>query len=170
MVEGDVELTGPRDVIRQLTPRIRQHKAEILARLQADGTEAIAKLDRERNEADRQAGRGYDFDESAPSHAEFVEQQTEPTYERARAIAARCEHEREDLQTYLKTRAPELLEPEGLIAVCHRRGIGLSLDDNSTLIIETTGRAWASLRDALERHAASIATILRGEPNVPDHG
>ena len=35
-------------------------------------SDRIARLDAERCEADRQARRGYDFDPTAPSHAEYL--------------------------------------------------------------------------------------------------
>jgi hypothetical protein len=35
----------------------------------------LAKLDRERHEQDRARRRGYDYDATAPSHAEFLRRQ-----------------------------------------------------------------------------------------------
>lgn len=35
----------------------------------------LAELDRERHEQDRAIGRGYDYDATAPSHAEFLKRQ-----------------------------------------------------------------------------------------------
>lgn len=71
-----------------------------------DGADRIAALDAERNEADRQAGRGYDNDPTAPSHAEFVEGQVET----AKAVARHCEASRTDLAEYLKRFGFRLVE------------------------------------------------------------
>lgn len=61
---------------------IRAAKAELLAHLRADQEQAeidrIARLDAERRERDRQAGRGYDFEPAAPSHREFLERTGRP--------------------------------------------------------------------------------------------
>ncbi len=75
---------------------------------QIDDIQRIAALDAERNEADRQAGRGYDYDETAPSHPEYVARQ-DAEYETARAIATECETAGEDLARRLEQRGFRLI-------------------------------------------------------------
>jgi hypothetical protein len=57
----------------ELIERSRAHKAELMALLKEQAEiERIARLDAERNEADRIAKRGYDHDPEQPSHREYV--------------------------------------------------------------------------------------------------
>jgi hypothetical protein len=85
---------SPRD---RLTPElvqcVREHKTRLLDLLRADHYEVanteinyITRLNVERREADRQARRGYDFDQAAPSHAEFLLSTGHPAY----SIIADC--------------------------------------------------------------------------------
>lgn len=73
---GGVRLVPARLIDSDLLNRIHAHKAALLAALRAQQEQAesdrIARLDAERCEADRQARRGYDFDPTAPSHAEYL--------------------------------------------------------------------------------------------------
>ncbi len=57
----------------ELIERLRAHKTELMALLKEQAEiEQLAKLDAERNAADRVAGRGYDYDKTAPSYREYL--------------------------------------------------------------------------------------------------
>jgi hypothetical protein len=124
---------------------IRQYKADLLALLAADRDRAeidrIARLDAERREADRQAGRGYDFDSTSPSRAECV------------------------------SRTDPLSDPPhpaySIIATCRRHGVDLRIDGNGALKLgkaETQAaepaQAWPSLIRAIEAHFDSVARLV----------
>lgn len=92
------------------------------------------------------------------------------SFQRAHALAAEAEVRGVDLLTYIAEHAPELLRETGrgasaakvLIDTCKAYGIGLTVREGD-LVIQSRGRAWASLVRALEAHAAEIIAILRGE-------
>jgi hypothetical protein len=75
--------------------------------------DGIATMDTHRNASDRKHRRGYDYDPTAPGHAEYV-------YERAQPLARDAEEARVDLSDYINEHAPELLI-EDVCRVC--RGV-----------------------------------------------
>lgn len=124
---------------------IRQHKAAILARLAAQHEQAeivqVARLDAERREADRQAGRGYDFDPSAPSHAEYL-RQADPLSDQAHPAYS-------------------------IIATCRRYGVALRIGANGGLEVgkavgeaASATEAWPSLLRAIEAHIDGVARLV----------
>ena len=85
LVGDKLKLRGPADRITpELVERVRACKTELLGLLAADrqrpGIARIDLLNAERREADRQARRGYDFDATAPSHADYVPKLGRPAY------------------------------------------------------------------------------------------
>lgn len=67
--DGRLKLAGQAiKITPYLVNLAKQHKADIVDALK---TERIAALDAERHARDRQARRGYDYDSTAPSHAEW---------------------------------------------------------------------------------------------------
>ena len=90
--EGDRIIARPLSAVPpELREAVRQHKTAVLNLLCVDHEQAeiarIARLDAERREADRQARRGYDFDATAPSHADYLPAQGHPAY----AIITACQ-------------------------------------------------------------------------------
>jgi hypothetical protein len=97
--DGEAIVARPRGATPpDLAAAIRVHKVALLAALtvsppaaDASSEEAkiarIARLDAERREADRQTKRGYDFDATAPSQADYLPAQGHPAY----AIITACQ-------------------------------------------------------------------------------
>lgn len=50
--------------------------------------------------------------------------------------------------------------PKSLIDVCRRYGVGLRIDRDGTVIIESYGKAWHALVGAMAAHVDEIASIL----------
>lgn len=50
--------------------------------------------------------------------------------------------------------------PESLIDVCCKYGVGLRIDPDGTVVIESYGKAWRGLVGAIEAHVDEIASIL----------
>jgi hypothetical protein len=50
--------------------------------------------------------------------------------------------------------------PESLIDVCLCYGIGLRVDPDGTVVIESYGKAWRALVGAIAAHVDEIASIL----------
>jgi hypothetical protein len=72
-VVGSVLRIVPKVTDAALIERLRAYKAELMALLKEQAEiEQLAKLDAERNAADRVAGRGYDYDKTAPSYHEYL--------------------------------------------------------------------------------------------------
>jgi hypothetical protein len=123
---------------------IRAHKVELLSHLVA----RVAQCDAERREAARQASRGYDFDCSAPSHAEYVE--------RTGQLCA-C-------QTPANT----------IVATCRRYGVVLHIDATTgELVVGKAGakadeptQPWPSLLIAIEAHLEAVATQVASGWNL----
>jgi hypothetical protein len=49
---------------------------------------------------------------------------------------------------------------QSLIDTCREHGVGLRVDPDGVLVVESYGRAWRSLIRALDTHAHEIASIL----------
>jgi len=47
-----------------------------------------------------------------------------------------------------------------LMRTCREYGVGLRVDPDGTLVIESHGRAWRSLITAIEAHADAIAVLI----------
>lgn len=110
----------------------------------------LARLDRERHDADKTIARGYDLDPTAPSHLEYQERQT-----RARLIEAAEEERRAGLVT-----CPPRAAAKSLIRTCREHGVGLHVESDGTLVVESNGHAWRSLVDAIEIHADDVAVLV----------
>lgn len=125
-----------RAVPPDLAERARQHRAEIIKLLYCPPdpeTVRIAGLDGHRNARDRLLRRGYDYDPSVPGHAEYLDQ-----------IATRAQ-----------------LEPaRSLIRTCREYGVGLRLEPDGTLVVESNGKAWRSLVRAIEAHVDAVAQLI----------
>ena len=50
--------------------------------------------------------------------------------------------------------------PESLIYVCRRYGVGLRIDLDGTVVVESYGKAWCALVGAIAAHVDEIASIL----------
>jgi len=50
--------------------------------------------------------------------------------------------------------------PESLIDFCRRYGVGLRIDPDGTVVIESYGKAWCALVGAIAAHVDEIASIL----------
>ena len=107
----------------------------------------IARLDAKRRQADRDAQRGYDFDPTAPSHAEYV------------------------------SRVEPLADPghpaHSIIGTCRRYGVALRIDPDGTLIVGKTGakadeptQPWPSLLIAIEAHLEAVSALVEGGWNL----
>jgi TubC N-terminal docking domain len=119
-----------------LAERARQHRAEIIRLLHCPPdpeTVRSAGLEADRNARDRLPKRGYDNDPSAPGHSEYLDW-----------IALR-----------------DRLEPaRSLIRTCREYGVGLRLEPDGTLVVESNGRAWRSLVRAIEAHVDAVAQLI----------
>jgi hypothetical protein len=119
-----------------LAERARRHRAEIIRLLhcRADPeTVRIARLDADRNARDRLLKRGYDHDYSAPAQAE-------------------------DLDWIVPW--DRLGPARSLIRTCREYGVGLRLEPDGTLVVESNGRAWRSLVRAIEAHVDAVAQLI----------
>jgi hypothetical protein len=125
--------------------RLRRYKPDLLALLSAeherDGINRVVRLDAERREADRRSGRGYDFDSTAPSHAEYVDD-ADPLSDPAHPA-------------------------HSILATCQRYGIALQIDPNGALVLRKAERTeknitrpWPSLIIAIEAHVAEVARLV----------
>jgi hypothetical protein len=47
-----------------------------------------------------------------------------------------------------------------LIRICRENSVGLRLDPDGTLVVESHGRAWRALVDDLERHVDEVAQLI----------
>lgn len=129
--------------------------------------ERMAQLDAERNEADRQAGRGYDYDSSAPSHAEFVQRQALRNEAERRALEQRQIAEHRERVAETEVRLDRLAVPQSadcsaamsLIRTCKEYGVSLRLDGRD-LVIVSNGKAWRSLVNAIEAHVDAISDLI----------
>jgi hypothetical protein len=147
---------------------IRRYKADLLALLAAKHEQAeidrIARLDAERREADRQAGRGYDFDCNAPSHAEYLQRTGRPCV----CQTSPAEHEEREIDRL--ARADGWIAPSpahALLETCRRYGVALRIDTDGALIVGKTGaradeptQPWPSLLIAIETHLEAVAALV----------
>lgn len=124
----------------------------------ADGPAA---LDAERHTADQQAARGYDYDPSAPSHADFMERQRD--------------RERQDLAEYRQRMAEtevrfdrlaappqsaSQLRAKELMRTCLEHDVGLRIDPDGALVVVSNGHAWRALVNDIELHIDAIVALL----------
>ena len=131
--------------------RIRQNKADLLALLAAKHEQAesdrLARLDAERHEADRRAKRGYDFDPSAPSHAD---------------------REKAEIDRLASIDGWRRLPAHSIIATCQRYGVALRIDETTgDLVVGKVGakadqssQPWPSLLTAIEAHLEAVAALV----------
>jgi hypothetical protein len=143
--DGRLKLRGPADrITSELVERARQHRAELLAHVHlARDAEIsrIARLDAERREVDRPAGRSYDVDCIHPDHAEF--------------LARTGRHCICQTPSY------------SIVATCKRYGVALRIDPDGTLVVGKAGakadeatQPWSSLLTAVEAHADAMARLV----------
>jgi hypothetical protein len=127
-----------------LAERARQHRAEIIKFLHCQPgpeTVRIAGSDADRNTRDLPFKHGYDYDPSAPQHAE-------------------------DLDPIAHS---DRLEPaRSLIRTCREYGVGLRLEPDGILVVESNGRAWRSLVRAIEAHVDAVAQLIEARWNSDD--
>jgi hypothetical protein len=137
-------------------------ESSVIAATLADAseTERIAALDRARHEIDRAANRGYDYDPTAPSHAEFMERQRD--LERQQV----AQHHERVAETHLRLdrlavlQSASQLKAMELIRTCREHGIGLRLDPDGALVVVSNGAAWRSLVNDIELHIDSVADLI----------
>jgi hypothetical protein len=131
-------------------------------------SERVAKLDQERNDRDRAAHRGYDYDTTVPSNAEFVERQR-PTTGRAAALVPETRVEMRGLRTARLVvpeddgplpPAPPRAAAKSLITTCREYGVKLKLDPDQTLVVVSNGKAWRGLVDAIEVHVDDVVQLI----------
>jgi hypothetical protein len=99
-----------------------------------DPTARCARLDAERNEADRAAKRGYDVDVTAPSHAEYLERAAIPTASPAEALA------------------------HDLVKLCTQHGLKLHATPEG-IFVEVTAGDWREVMSAIEGAGYHHATV-----------
>jgi hypothetical protein len=119
-----------------LAERARQHRAEIIKLLDCPpGPETlrIAGFNADRNAQELLLKPRYDHDPSEPGNTE-----------------------------YLDPIAPsDRLEPaRWLIRTCREYGVGLRLEADGTLVVESNGRAWRSLVRSIETHVDVVAQLI----------
>ena len=137
-----------------MTPAIidlaRKHKPDLLAYLTSarrtpevvervkSGAEVewIVELDAERHKADRQAKRGYDFDPTAPSHADYLPEPGHPAY----AIISACQ--RYGVALGIDATTGDLVVGKA----------GAKADDPT--------QPWASLLISIEAHLEAVARLV----------
>jgi len=127
--------------------------------------ERIARLDAERREADRQAGRGYDVDCSAPGPAAYL----------ARAGQRCCtcqisaeEHRAREIDRLARTDGWTPTSPApAIIEVCRQYGVALRIDHDGAPVVGEAGakadeatQPWASLIMAIEAHLETVARLV----------
>lgn len=142
-IELLVVLSGPHSDLR--------HDSDVRPGVYVDHLEAahVARLDRERHDADKTIARGYDLDPTAPSHLKYQERQTcsqliEVAEAERRAGLVPC---------------PPRAAAKSLIRISREHGIGLRVEDDGTLIV-SNGRAWRSLINAIEGHVNEVAALI----------
>jgi hypothetical protein len=116
-----------------LAERARQHRAEIIKLVRCLPDPETVRI--EGSDADRTARsrRGYDDNPSAFGQTECLD-----------PIAPR-----------------DRLEPaRSLIRTCREHGVGLRLEPDGTLVVESNGRAWRSLMRAIEAHVDAVAQLI----------
>jgi tubulysin polyketide synthase-like protein len=65
----------------------------------------------------------------------------------------------------IRTHKSELLTllantPESLIDICRKHGVGLRIDPDGTVVVESYGKAWRALVAAIAAHVDEIASIM----------
>lgn len=124
-------------------------------------------LDNYRHDVDRAAGRGYDYDQTAPSHAEFIERQRVAEQQRRDLERQQvAQHHERVAETHLRLdrlatpQSASDLRAKELIRICREHGIGLRLDPDGALVVVSNGAAWRALVAELELHVDQIAALL----------
>jgi RNA polymerase subunit RPABC4/transcription elongation factor Spt4 len=122
----------------------------------------VVLLDVERRETDRAAGRGYDFDCNAPSHAEYLQRtgrhcvcQISPADQREREL--------DRLGDAWIAPSPA----HSIVATCQRYGVALRIASDGTLMVGKAGaradeasQPWRSLLIAIEAHVDAVAELV----------
>ena len=162
---GDSLIVQPRERLTDADrDAIRQHKAGLLALLceQAE-TNRIARLDAERREVDRLAGRGFDFDCSAPSHADFLNRTGHSCACRL-SPEEQAERELDRLACADGWIAPS--PAHALVETCRRYRVALRIDATTgDLMVGKVGaneltQPWPSLLIAIEAHLEAVAALV----------
>jgi DNA-directed RNA polymerase subunit M/transcription elongation factor TFIIS len=132
-------------------------------RLNTDKREAVL-LDAERRETDRQAKRGYDFDCSAPGHAEYLERTGQS------CVCQTSPAEQEERELDRLARADGWIPPSpahAVLATCRRYDVALRIDADGTLVVGKAGakarvpsQPWPSLIQAIETHLEAVAQLV----------
>ena len=96
---------------------------------------------------------------------ELVRRANDAEFERAREFARQCEKHNLDLQSELEVerlaRADGYPTPAQLLMkTCVEHGVGLRLDPDGTLVVESHGRAWRALVKEIENHVEEIAALI----------
>jgi hypothetical protein len=60
----------------------------------------------------------------------------------------------------VRVELPADATPESLIDVCRHYGVGLRIDPDGTVVVESYGKAWHALVGAVAAHVDEIASIL----------
>jgi hypothetical protein len=150
-----------------LIERVRADQ-EQLAQLVRERTQTdhIARLDVERREADRQTGRGYDFDCAAPSHAGYLQR----TGQRCACQISPEEQRKRELDRLACADGWVPPTPaHAIVAACQRAGVALRIDPaTGDLVVGKAGakadeptQPWLSLLLAIEAHLEAVANWSR---------
>lgn len=133
-------------------------------------TACIARFDAERIEADRLAGRGYDFDCSAPSHPDFLDR----TGQRCSCQASSAEQQEREIERLARSDGWIPPSPaQAIVTTCWRHGVALSIAPDGTLVVGKTGakadepsQAWPTLIRAIEAHLEAVAELVAAGWNL----
>ena len=132
-------------------------------RLNTDNREAVL-LDAARRETDCRAGRGYDFDCNAPSHAEYLQR----TGRHCVCQTSPAEHEEREIDRLASIDGWRLPPVHSIVATCQRHGVALRIDaaTGDLLVGKSGARAgeptqpWPSLLIAIEGHLEAVAALV----------
>jgi hypothetical protein len=113
-------------------------------------TVRLARLDTLWNPQDRLLARGFEHKPAAPGHDDIL----------ARARQTKCLVQRTNI---LEAPIESLALAKSLIRTCREFGVGLRLETDGTLVVESNGRAWRSLVQAIEIHDDGVAQLIEAK-------
>ena len=105
--------------------------------------------------SDRLHRRGYDYDPTAPGRAEYL-----ASVRDAEIAGLARASDRPRPPALSPAQADALAPAKGLLKTCREHGVGLRLEPDGTLVVESNGRAWRSLVRAIEAHVDAVAQLI----------
>jgi hypothetical protein len=107
---------------------------------------------------------------AAEKKAELVALLADPDAARIAQLDAERHVQDRLTKTFLLNPGPidALSAAKSLIRTCREYGVGLRLEPDGTLVVESNGRAWRSMVRAIEAHVDAVAQLIEARWNSDD--